>query len=338
VALTDIDVISALSDPVLQRMDFRVAGVHVRGGAYATISDLIDREQILVVSGNDPKFAHYNPQTDTITTQKADPPADLWNRSVLIHECTHAIADMEHVKVTYRTNEAAARMAHAVYLLVSMRNPPIPPGHARIMNAAIAIAKTFKLDTNPDAGAQLSYDDVIPLIRAIDDVGKDAKIGAYHQDRATMSISNGISPKASVKLPKSPVDPPQTDIKYHPMAAYRVPTDALFAFREHKVRPEAEPALEEAARYIKEFFGPSHRVYITGYTDSKGDKVFNKTLSERRAQAVARWLIEGKHVDASRVITIGEGESKPVAPNRRANGSDNPDGRAKNRRVEILIM
>ena len=53
-ALTDIDVISALNDPVLQRMDFRVAGVHVRGAAYATIADLIDREQILVVSGNNP--------------------------------------------------------------------------------------------------------------------------------------------------------------------------------------------------------------------------------------------------------------------------------------------
>ena len=70
--LTEDDVHVALSDPVLQRLDFRVAGIHVSGEAYAKINELIEDEQILVVPGTDPLRGEYDPGTDTMTTRGLD--------------------------------------------------------------------------------------------------------------------------------------------------------------------------------------------------------------------------------------------------------------------------
>jgi outer membrane protein OmpA-like peptidoglycan-associated protein len=60
-------------------------------------------------------------------------------------------------------------------------------------------------------------------------------------------------------------------------------------------------------------------------------------LSENRAVSVKNWLVRNAGVSASRITTRGFGETKPVAPNTNPNGSDNPAGRQKNRRVEITI-
>lgn len=332
-ALTDDDVIVALSDSVVRRMNFWVDSVHVRGEAYTKVATLIDDEQILVVSGSDPNRAWYDSASDTLTTQKASSPADLDNRGILIHECTHAIADMEHATITWRTNEAAARIAQAAYLLVSNPHHPIPPNHKYFLNGAIALVKQFGLDTNPGAGTRLRMDDVLSLIVRLD------KEKAYHTDTTRMSMCNGVSKKdrKRIRLPKA-TEETTIEFTYSAKNAYRVPTDTLFDFGGHNIKPEAEPALREAAAYIANLLGPGQRVYITGHTDSKGDGASNVALSKRRADAVAQWLITRQLVDAARVVPDGKGESKPLAPNKRPDGSDDPVGRAKNRRVDVLIM
>jgi outer membrane protein OmpA-like peptidoglycan-associated protein len=60
-------------------------------------------------------------------------------------------------------------------------------------------------------------------------------------------------------------------------------------------------------------------------------------LSDDRAASVKNWLVQNAGVSASRITTRGFGETKPVAPNTNPNGTDNPEGRQKNRRVEITI-
>ena len=325
-ALTEIDVLRTLSDPVLKQIDFHLDSMHIRGEAYKKIYDLIDDEQILVEVGSNPNRAVYNPGTDTITTQNAPSPPDAFARSVLVHEATHAIKDMEHVTITALGNEAAAYIAQATYLLLSAGTAQVPPGNDHIQTA-IRLAKRFKLDTAPGVGRKIKYDEVIELIRVLN------KNKAYQQDQARLSGANGISKKPRKRIRLSGSDEPvKTKGQFHPMAAYKVPTDALFEFNKHDIKPIAEPALEEAAAYIAEFMGPSHRVYITGHTDNIGGPVYNKGLSQRRADAVAKWLIDKKKVDRARVVTGGDGEEKPIAPN------NTPDGRARNRRVEILIM
>jgi outer membrane protein OmpA-like peptidoglycan-associated protein len=80
---------------------------------------------------------------------------------------------------------------------------------------------------------------------------------------------------------------------------------------------------------IKTF--PDSTIQISGHTDSTGSEAVNRNLSRARADNVAKFLIDVGGISASRIMATGYGEDKPVASN------STPEGRAANRRVEILI-
>src|SRR6266404_3469132 len=110
--------------------------------------------------------------------------------------------------------------------------------------------------------------------------------------------------------------------------------DILFDFDKADIRPVAEPTLAAVAKLIQGRKNP--KVLIEGYTDSKGSDSYNAKLSDRRSASVKTWF--GKHgVNPRSMETHGWGAAKPVAPNTHPDGSDDPDGRQKNRRVEITI-
>ena len=104
--------------------------------------------------------------------------------------------------------------------------------------------------------------------------------------------------------------------------------DVLFAFNKADLSAQAAPRLDKLANFLKQF--PERKLLIEGYTDSVGSDSYNQELSERRAQAVRDALVQ-RGVDTSRITARGYGKSYPVAEN----GS--PEGRAMNRRVEIVI-
>ena len=109
-----------------------------------------------------------------------------------------------------------------------------------------------------------------------------------------------------------------------------------FDFDKATLRPDAVSILSEAAEILKRY--PDLRVEVAGHTDSKGTDAYNQKLSERRATAVYDYLT-AQGVAASRLTgPIGYGESRPIAPNTNADGSDNPEGRAKNRRTELNVQ
>ena len=112
-----------------------------------------------------------------------------------------------------------------------------------------------------------------------------------------------------------------------------LPADTLFDFDKAEVLPGAEANLSTLAELIGKTEGP---VRLVGHTDAKGDDAYNQALSERRAAAVQAWL-QAHGVADGRLQAQGRGASEPVAPNQRPDGRDNPDGRAKNRRVEAII-
>ena len=107
----------------------------------------------------------------------------------------------------------------------------------------------------------------------------------------------------------------------------------LFDFGKSDIRPDAAQTLTKLAEVLTNAKVPAAHIY--GHTDSVSDEAFNQQLSEARANAVKNDL-SAKGVTATMDAT-GYGESKPVAPNENADGSDNPAGRALNRRVEIFI-
>jgi photosystem I P700 chlorophyll a apoprotein A2 len=110
--------------------------------------------------------------------------------------------------------------------------------------------------------------------------------------------------------------------------------DVLFDFDKAELKREARPALDKVVALLKSYSKANAR--IEGHTDSKGDKAYNQKLSERRAESVRKFLAgQGATL---RMSTRGWGETKPVAPNARPDGKDDPDGRQKNRRVEITVQ
>ncbi len=104
----------------------------------------------------------------------------------------------------------------------------------------------------------------------------------------------------------------------------------LFDFNEATLREEAVDALRSVNAAIEE--QDSARVIIEGYTDASGDANYNMDLSRRRADAVRARLEEISDRDQDTFVSVGRGETRPVAPN------DSSQGAAQNRRVEILIL
>jgi outer membrane protein OmpA-like peptidoglycan-associated protein len=94
------------------------------------------------------------------------------------------------------------------------------------------------------------------------------------------------------------------------------------------VKPESKPALEEVARLMRS--EPGLRLWVVGHTDSVGRVDDNMRLAQARAEAVAVELAGGYGVPASRLQGYGVGPLAPVS------GNDSEDGRAKNRRVELV--
>jgi outer membrane protein OmpA-like peptidoglycan-associated protein len=113
-----------------------------------------------------------------------------------------------------------------------------------------------------------------------------------------------------------------------------VGSDALFAFNEATLTPIAQKTLAALGPEVKK--AGQHPVQINGYTDSIGSERYNQVLSEQRARSVRDWLAAHHYLAATTPVQ-GLGKRDPVAPNANPDGSDNPSGRAKNRRVEVLI-
>jgi outer membrane protein OmpA-like peptidoglycan-associated protein len=112
--------------------------------------------------------------------------------------------------------------------------------------------------------------------------------------------------------------------------------DILFDFDKADIRAEAAEALQAVGKIIRD--NPKRPVRVEGHTDAKGADSYNQKLSERRAKSVADWLVKREDLGKTKFQVKGLGETQPVAANEKPDGSDNPEGRQKNRRVEIVVM
>jgi outer membrane protein OmpA-like peptidoglycan-associated protein len=116
-----------------------------------------------------------------------------------------------------------------------------------------------------------------------------------------------------------------------------ISADVLFDFDKAAILPKAAGALGDVATLIKEK-GQNRAVRIEGHTDARGGDAYNQKLSERRADAVKQYLVQKEGLSAQRIATQGFGAKSPVASNTKPDGSDDPEGRQKNRRVEIVLV
>ncbi|MEP2028498.1 MAG: OmpA family protein [Paracoccaceae bacterium] len=108
-----------------------------------------------------------------------------------------------------------------------------------------------------------------------------------------------------------------------------LPQDILFATDSSTVRSDLQRDLRTVAGNLQAY--PDSTIQIVGHTDNSGEAVYNQQLSERRAQSVADVLI-GAGIPVGRIQAIGRGEDQPIASNL------TPEGKAQNRRVDIVIL
>ena len=102
-----------------------------------------------------------------------------------------------------------------------------------------------------------------------------------------------------------------------------------FDFDKSTLRPDAIAKLDHAVQLMTD--NASIKVAIEGHADSMGSETYNQGLSERRAHAVVDYLL-GRGIDRSRLTPTGYGEARPVATN------DTDEGRARNRRVDLIVV
>ncbi|ELR73780.1 OmpA family protein [Fulvivirga imtechensis AK7] len=108
-------------------------------------------------------------------------------------------------------------------------------------------------------------------------------------------------------------------------------TDTVyFGFDEYQLNTESKNTLNGIVATLKESAALNIKVTLTGHADNKGPEPYNKTLSRKRAEQVIEYLVSLGY-KFSDVEVVAKGEQAPVSPN------DTPEGRAKNRRVEIFL-
>jgi outer membrane protein OmpA-like peptidoglycan-associated protein len=156
--------------------------------------------------------------------------------------------------------------------------------------------------------------------------GQVVSLGAAIRDLKGGATGVVVTETPAAPAP-GPAAPPRREVKIY------LPADVLFDFDKADLRPEAGLVLERVAAVLRS--DPTASATIQGHTDGKGSDQYNQPLSERRAQSVRLWLIA--HAVSNSMTARGFGKTRPIAPNTLPNGADNPDGRQKNRRVEITF-
>jgi len=110
----------------------------------------------------------------------------------------------------------------------------------------------------------------------------------------------------------------------------------FFPFGRAEVTAAGQARMREVAEMLNAPAVRNRRIFVDGYTDDVGDSQLNQSLSERRAEAV-RHALTANGIDAARLTVRAFGENRPVQPNRRPDGTDDPEARAQNRRVELVL-
>jgi outer membrane protein OmpA-like peptidoglycan-associated protein len=110
--------------------------------------------------------------------------------------------------------------------------------------------------------------------------------------------------------------------------------NVYFEFDKSDIKPESFGVLDGAAQTITTVFAGNSKVKIEvqGHTDSKGSDAYNLNLSNERANSVKNYLVVNHNINPDRLMARGYGESTPIASN------DSDAGRAKNRRVELVVV
>lgn len=183
------EILAVLADPVLSRMNFAVGDVKINVRQYKNVADYIADGDIGVISGTG-ALAFYDGNRNEIETQAGNPPLGLADRAQILHECTHALADIDGVDVLRLTDEVAAYLAQLIYMHIS--NPgPLPTGprgaagpRGRLIMGVNAVIRKYELHQPKGFGVSISDLDIWNLANDV----------RRHPDYTTVRHTDKTSP------------------------------------------------------------------------------------------------------------------------------------------------
>jgi len=161
------------------------------------------------------------------------------------------------------------------------------------------------------------------------DIGGDYQISVQKSGYFNKNINISIDDETSEAIKKD------IGLELIPDRAIVI-KNIYYEFDKSNLTPEAETTLDTTlVNLLAE--NPSLIIEISSHTDSKGADSYNERLSQNRAESVVRHLTK-RGVAPNRLRAKGYGESQPIANNKNEDGSDNPEGRALNRRTEFKVV
>jgi len=198
-------------------------------------------------------------------------------------------------------------------------------------------------DRAVEAARQAGKDRGCPVeFKAAEDLKNNAyEVYAQCRTEEAIAMANEATRKANALCPAKPMPPapepkpapappPPPPPAPAPKVIDRMTLIVHFDTDKSIIKEEDKAELQRAINFIKKY--PGANVSIEGHTDSIASEQYNQKLSERRAEAVKNYLVKAGACEEAKITSVGYGESRPVADNKTA------EGRAKNRRVEVLIL
>ena len=205
-----------------------------------------------------------------------------------------------------------------------------------VLAAMLASCNDLKKPETKDQLAEATNDTAVvartgeTAADAVSDAG--AKTAAMATDAGGVAANAWDMTKAKladVKLPE--INLPDINVRgdenYN---VYGLEEKVLFDTEKAEIKPTATKALQQVSASIGQRYG-KNEVRIMGFADSRGDKDYNRELSEKRAEAVKNWFVQNGKIDSTRISVEPMGEAQPAASNATASG------RQQNRRVEIAV-
>lgn len=236
-----------------------------------------------------------------------------------------------------RTQEAIAKANEATGLANALcPKKPEPPKPAAVAPPPPPAAPAVSISANPaaiDAGKCTTLfwtaenASGVSIDQGIGSVGKSGSRQVCPPASTVYTVSatgDGGSKTASTAVTVNPPPPPA------PKVVDRLAVQVNFDTNKATIRKADQAELQKAIDFVKKY--PGHAISVEGHTDSVGKDKANQALSEQRANAVKKYLVDKGATSGDKIKAVGYGETRPIADNSTA------DGRFKNRRVEIVVL
>lgn len=173
--ITKADVLAVLNDPILGKINFSVGTLRVNAAAFRIVARYIEAGDIEVVPGTSATVAVYDRRLNHIETPARNPPLDFTDSAQLLHECVHAISDINGGGSVLE-DEVAGYLAQTIFAQISHPTPPILASAAQVKAASpkgrMVLAmqetmRTYNLDNARGIGAKIGAIDIHRLSEAI---------------------------------------------------------------------------------------------------------------------------------------------------------------------------